>query len=96
MLVRVQKLSDEPEFYNPAWNSLSLNLNQELQKFSPEKKFFDYKRFLPEKADQFIYDLKIIDTTLPLSTLRTKKLINEILAEKIDSPTFSADIRDIK
>lgn len=93
ILIRANKLHDEPEFYNTVWNNCTTNIARHVNTVTPKKVKWNLTLLLPAQSDHYAYDLGLIDNTLPFSELRQKYLINDRAIEFADDPDFSRKIR---
>jgi hypothetical protein len=94
MLMRAQKLEEEPEFYNTLTNTCTTNIVDHINSVAEERIIsFDKRIIFPEDSDYYAYELGLIDSTLPKEALREKYQINSLAKEYKDSPFFSKKIR---
>lgn len=93
MLIRADKLSREPEFYNTLWNNCATSILAHTNALRKEK-FSSWTRYiiLPSHSDEIPYGDGLIDTQLPLSEARLHYRIDEIARANTGS-TFSDIIR---
>jgi hypothetical protein len=90
---RVNKLAAEPEFYDTLTNNCTTNIVDHINELAPNRIPFDHRVLLPGLADEYAYDLGLIDS--PDSFARTKRRakINALAYRFRDAPDFSAKIR---
>ena len=93
MLRRVNKLRDEPEFYDSLTNNCTTNIIDHINELAPGQVPHDYRVLLPGFADQLAYELGLIDNTRTFAEVRTAAHINDRALRYKDSPDFSARIR---
>jgi len=88
---QINKLADEPEFYNLVSNSCTANIvrNSEV---AGRKAGFDIRFVLNGLVDQYLYDKGLVDRTLPFEELRKNSRITDA-AKAADQENFSALIR---
>lgn len=90
---RVNKLAEEPEFYDTLTNNCTTNIVDHINELAPNRIPFDHRIVLPGLADEYAYDLGLIDS--PYSFARTKRRakINSLAYRFRDAPDFSEKIR---
>ncbi len=93
MLIRAQKLEEEPEFYNTLTNTCTTNIVSHINSLTNHRIPFDIRILFPEDSDYYAYELGLIDTDLPQEKIREKYQINTIAKEYKDSSLFSKRIR---
>ena len=93
VLQRANKLAKQPEFYDTLSNNCSNNLVAHVNKISPNKVPYTLDVLLPGSSDKLIYDLGLVDTTLPFSQAKAMGNINELAKKYSEAPDFSARIR---
>ena len=93
MLQRANSLAEQPEFYNTLTSTCTTNLAAHVNRIAPHKVPFSYKVLLPAYADELAYDIGLLDTTVPFTTLRERAFINPRAAAADTAPDFSARIR---
>lgn len=92
---RVNKLNEEPEFYNTITNSCTSNIVKHVNNIVPKYvPFFSLRVLLPANSDKLAYELGLIDSKLPFTEIRQKFLINERALKYADDPDFSLKIRE--
>lgn len=96
MIKRVNKLKEEPEFYNTATNTCTTNIMKHINTITPGKIPFDYRVLMPGYTDELAFDLHLIDTDLSLEEARQVYLINDRAMKYADDPEFSVKIRAIE
>lgn len=96
MINKANKLKEKPEYYNTITNTCATNIARHINAISPKMIPFSYKILMPGYIDQLVFDLKIIDTHIPLSEAQKKFLINDRAIKYADHPDFSQKIRDLK
>jgi hypothetical protein len=93
-LNRANALAKKPEFYHPLWNSCVTNLVHHINKARPNAIPQEYRTLLPGLMDEYVYDLKLIET--PAKTFREAKenaKVNWLIEKYGDLEYFSAGIR---
>lgn len=93
MLVRSNKLANEPEFYNTAINTCTTNLVRHVNEIAEDRVPFSIATLLPANSDRLAYDLGLIRTDLPFEQARRAFQINALAAKYADDPQFSLRIR---
>lgn len=97
MLERADKLSKTPEFYNTIFNNCTTNIYNHVNTIrklnNTEKISWSINTFLPSHSDENIYELWLIDTSLPLDEAREYYKINELSEKYADSKDYSKMIR---
>ncbi len=91
---RANALAAKPEFYHPLKNSCVTNLIAHVNKARPNAIPKEYRTLLPGLMDNYLYDLKLIDTTA--STFKESKenaKVNWLVEKYGDLEYFSAGIR---
>lgn len=92
-LHRTDKLGKEPEFYNTLWNNCVTNIRAHANSLRSEKIPASIELLLPSHSDRVLYDLGLIDTSLPLDEARAYYQINSLAEEHGESDDFSKAIR---
>jgi hypothetical protein len=93
MLARTNALAAQAEFYNTLFNSCTSNIVGHIERIAPGRVPFSLKLLLPAYADDFAFELDLIDTTLPRDRYRAAHQINDLALAHADSENFSAGIR---
>lgn len=94
MIQRVNKLHDNPEFYNTITNTCTTNIVRHVNEISEVKVPFSYKVLMPGYSDKLAYDLGLLDTTLTYDKIRERYQINEKAMKYADDKNFSIRIRE--
>lgn len=77
MLIRTDKLSREPEFYNTLWNNCATSLLHHANALRLDKLSVGIYQILPSHSDEVLYRAGLIDTKLSLSGARAYYRIDE-------------------
>jgi hypothetical protein len=93
VLHRVNKLSEEPEFYDTLTNNCTTNIVSHVNELSPGRVPLNWRYLLPGYSDQLAYDLGLIDTSLPFTAAREMALVNDRVDPKLSSRDFSTALR---
>ena len=93
ILTRVNKLKDEPEFYNTLTNTCTTNIASHINNISPSRIPWDLRLLLPKNSDELAYELGLISNDVPITELREKHKINALAEIHADDPDFSHLIR---
>ena len=94
MIERVNKLYNEPEFYNTITNTCTTNIVRHVNEISEVKVPFSYKVLMPGYSDKLAYDLGLLDTPLPYDKIRERYQINDKAMKYADEKDFSTKIRE--
>jgi Domain of unknown function (DUF4105) len=93
MLIRADKLTREPEFYNTLWNNCTTSVLQHANALRHEKLSGGIYTLLPSHSDEIIYRAGLIDTELSLPEARIYYRIDELARSATGTTDFSALIR---
>lgn len=93
MLIRADKLSREPEFYNTFWNNCTTSILSHVNALRIEKLDGWIYTLLPSHSDEVIYNAGLIDTQLSLSGAREYYRIDEWARMVSGETSFSTLIR---
>lgn len=93
MLDRANALTTRPEFYNTLTNSCISNIVDHIERIATGRIPFSVMTLLPAYADDFAFELGLIDTTLPRDSYRAAHRINSLARAFADREDFSAGIR---
>lgn len=93
MLMRANDLKEKPEFYNTLTSNCTNNIARHVNTVSSGRVSWNITYLLPENADQYAYEVGLIDSTLPFEEMRATHLINDIAEKYADSLDFSLKIR---
>lgn len=95
-LERINELADRPEWYHLLKNNCTLNIVRYRNRARGEGGF-DFRHLINGWADQYLYETKVIDNSLPFEELRRRSHINEIALATLNTLTaeeFSRRIRE--
>lgn len=93
MLIRADKLSREPEFYNTLWNNCTTSILMHANALRTEKLSGGIYRILPSHSDEIVYGAWLIDTELSLGDARAYYRIDESARAMTGTVDFSDIIR---
>ena len=93
MAMRLNELAESPEFYDTLRNNCTTNLVQHVNEIAPRRVPYTLGVLLPGYADQYAYDLGLLDRTAPFSRLKQQAWINDLAERYFDDPDFSKKIR---
>lgn len=93
IMLRIQKLETEPEFYNTMTSSCMTNIVDHVNDIAPKTIPWSYKIVFPGYSDEVAYELGFVDTSVSLEELRARYLVNELAMEYGDGEAFSQVIR---
>lgn len=90
---RMNELAETPEFYNTVQNNCTTNLVRHVNEIAPNRVPYSLGVLLPGYADEYAYDLGILDQSLPFPLLKQRSWINDLASRYFDDPEFSQKIR---
>ncbi|HEX5106127.1 MAG TPA: DUF4105 domain-containing protein [Pirellulaceae bacterium] len=90
---RVNKLKDEPEFYDTLSNNCTTNIARHINTLAPGSVPHDFRVLLPGYADNLAYELGLIDNSLPFAEVRRRARVNDLALRYKGDPHFSQRIR---
>lgn len=91
---RVNKLHDEPEFYNTLTNTCTTNLARHANEVVKNRVPWNLTLLFPAESDRYAFDLGLIDTKLTdFAEVRRAHHINDLALAYVDDPEFSLRIR---
>jgi hypothetical protein len=93
MLARVNGLAKQPEFYDTITNNCTTNIVDHINRLAAGRAPADVRVMLPGLADQYAYDLGLIDRTLPFAETKRRARINDLADRYRNEPDFSQKIR---
>jgi hypothetical protein len=93
MLVRVNQLNEEPEFYGTLRNNCTTNLLDHVNTIATRPIRYGPRIMLPGYSDELAHERGLLDTDLPLDAARAHFLINERALGNVHSPDYSRAIR---
>jgi len=93
VMQRVNKLVDEPEFYDTLANNCTTNIVRHINELSPERVPYDYRVLLPGYSDELAYELGLLDTDFSFEETKRRAKVNYLAYLHRDSSDFSAKIR---
>jgi len=93
VMKRVDKLIDEPEFYNTLSNNCTTNIRRHINHLKPDRVPYDYRVLLPGYADRLAYDLGLIEHNGSFEQTKEQARINYQAYLYRDDPDFSQRIR---
>jgi hypothetical protein len=91
---RVNKLKDEPEFYNTFSNNCTTNIVRHVNNLAPNRVPYDYHVLLPGLAAQLAYELGLLDSEGSFEETKEHARITDLALRYADSPDFSVRIRE--
>jgi hypothetical protein len=89
-LDRIARLAETPEFYNTLYNNCTTNVVWQAKAAGGIP--LNWKILITGYADQYAYQLGLLDQALPFGELKRRSLVRRAPDAKIDA-NFSADIR---
>jgi len=93
VLARVNKLYEQPEFYNALTNNCTTNIVQHVNRLAPGRVPYGLAVLLPGYSDRYAYDLGLLDTDASFEETRARAKINMAAWLYRDAPDFSVRIR---
>lgn len=90
---RVNKLVNEPEFYDTLTNNCTTNIRRHINNLAPERVPYEYRVLLPGYSDRLAYDLGLLGTDATFEETRHRARVNYLAYLQRDSPDFSVKIR---
>ncbi len=93
VMQRVNKLAEEPEFYNTLTNNCTTNIRNHINRLSPDRVPYDYRVLLPGYSDELAYDLGLLATDGPFSAARRRARVTRQAFMHRGDPDFSVAIR---
>lgn len=93
MLARVNKLQQQPEYYDTLTNNCTTNLVQHVNKLRPGRIPYDWRVLLPGHSDRLAYELGLLEIQGPFEVARASSRINDLALAYADDPEFSKRIR---
>jgi hypothetical protein len=73
-LRRIYALDERPEFYNTLFNNCTTNILRHIKAVAPDIRY-SWKVLLSGYADQYGYDLGLLDNSVPFDLLKSESLI---------------------
>ncbi len=93
VLQRVNKLHDEPEFYNTLTNNCTTNIRNHVNRLAPNRVPYDYRVLLPAHSDRLAFDLGLLEPRGSFEDTRAAAKINYQAYLHAKSPEFSRNLR---
>lgn len=92
-LQEINRLKDTPAWYNALTDNCTTALRGHTAPYNPHAKW-DWRIIVNGFADQFVYEQKILDQSLPFAELKAKSDVNARGRAADKDPNFSQRIRD--
>ncbi|MGW8257484.1 MAG: Lnb N-terminal periplasmic domain-containing protein [Thermoguttaceae bacterium] len=93
VMKRVNKLMDEPEFYNTLSNNCTTNIRDHINHLKADRVPYDYRILLPGYSDSLAYDLGLIVNHGSFQQTKTRAQINYQAYLYRNDADFSQKIR---
>ncbi|MBT5223612.1 MAG: DUF4105 domain-containing protein [Gammaproteobacteria bacterium] len=93
IIARVNKLYQEPEFYNTITHNCFTTLRADFNAITSPKNRFDWRIIANGYSDQMLYENGVIDTELSFPEAREYFHINQYVSDDNSSKDFSLKIR---
>jgi len=90
---RVNKLVEEPEFYDTLTNNCTTNIRNHINHLKPDEIPYGYRVLLPGYSDRLAYDLGLIQHYGSYEETRLRARVNYEACLHHDDPAFSQLIR---
>jgi hypothetical protein len=88
----MNKLIDKPEFYHALLQNCTTGISQHYKTLMPNKSWIDWRLIANGHMDKLLYDLGLVDTTLPFDQLRKASRI-DLRMQELGEDNFSNNIR---
>lgn len=93
MLARVNKLHQQPEYYDSLTNNCTTNLVDHVNKLRPGRIPRDWRVLLPGHSDRLAYELGLLEIQGPFEYARNNYQVNQLAGLYAEDPEFSKRIR---
>lgn len=93
VFARVNKLHDEPEFYNTVTNNCTTNILNHVNEIAENKIKYNRQVLLPGLADKLAYDRGLLVKRGTFEQTKAAARVNEKAFAYRDAPDFSVQIR---
>jgi len=95
---RINKLAQQPEFYNTLTNNCTTNIFDHVQELQSSQSAMDVIQYnwqvlLPGYSDRFAFDKGLLKTNLSFKETKQLAFVNDLAALHFDDPLFSQKIR---
>lgn len=90
---RVNKLADEPEYYNTLTNNCTTNVVEHVNQLENVHIPYTHYILLPGHLGHGLYDLGLLDTDVSFAETKSRARVNRRAYQFADAPDFSARIR---
>lgn len=92
-LTHMNKLVDEPEFYHALLQNCTSGVSRHYKTFMPNSSWFDWRLIANGHMDKLLYELGIIETTIPFEELRAVSRV-DLRMQALDDDDFSNKLRE--
>ncbi|MDO8804943.1 MAG: DUF4105 domain-containing protein [Elusimicrobiota bacterium] len=89
----INRLKDRPQWYNALTANCTTDIRKHIAPYYPKLKS-DWRILASGYADEMVYELGVVDQTLPLQELKRRSHINERSKAAGPGPAYSAVIRN--
>ncbi len=93
VMQRVDKLHDQPEFYDTLTNNCTTNIRRHINHLKPDRVPYDYRVLLPGYSDELAYDLGLIVPHGSFAETKQYAKVNYQAYLFREDPQFSQKIR---
>jgi hypothetical protein len=90
---RINELADRPEWYHLLKSNCTLNIVSYANAAAGREARPDIRHYINGWVDRYLYEIGLVDTSLPFKELRRRSRINEAAQVADDAPDFSHRIR---
>jgi hypothetical protein len=94
MIARSEKLRKKPEFYDTFNNSCISNIIDHVHTLHPDLIPYDYRSLFPGYASDIVYEIGLVDTSIPLEILQERYRITQKALDYGYGDNFSSFIRE--
>ena len=91
-LAEVNRLKDQPEWYNALTGNCTTSIRQHTKPYNPQARL-DWRMIVNGFIDEMIYERGVLDTAIPFAELKKQSYINKKAQSADQAEDFSAQIR---
>ena len=93
MMNQVNLHAVKPEFYNTMYANCTTKLVDAINVIADPKIPWSWRYVMPGFSDEYAYNLKLIDNSVPFAELRQSHFISDLVTKYQNDPNFSTEIR---
>ena len=93
LMNQVNEHAVKPEFYNTLYANCTTKLVDAINVIAEPKIPWSWRYIAPGFSDEYAYNLKLIDNSVPFAQLQQSHFISDLVAKYQNDPNFSAEIR---